>query len=91
MVKEMRWLERPEGANQFPAAVSSKAVFVQSNGASNTLADGDADRLVTGAKCGECTDSVTRVCVQPDAIADSAPNAIAHLKVRAPRARGAWD
>ena len=56
MVKEMRWLERPEGANQFPAAVSSKAVFVQSDGATNTLADGDADRQVTGATCGECTD-----------------------------------
>ena len=63
---------------------------MQSDGATNTLADGDADRQVTGAKRGECTDSVTRVCVQPDAIADSAPNVIAHLKVRAPRARGAW-
>ena len=64
---------------------------MQSDGATNTLADGDADRQVTGATCGECTDSVTRVCMQPDAIADSAPNVIAHLKVRVPRARGAWD
>ena len=52
----MRWLERPEGANQFPAAVSSKAVFVQSDGATNSLADRDTDRWVTSAKCGECTD-----------------------------------
>jgi hypothetical protein len=49
-------VKRPEGANQFPAALSSKAVFAQSDGATNALADGDTDREVTGAKCGECTD-----------------------------------
>ena len=49
-------MKRPEGANQFPAALSSKAVFAQSDGATNALADGDTDREVTGAKCGECTD-----------------------------------
>ena len=55
-VKSALVVKRTEGADQIQAAVSSKAVFVQSDRATNTLADGDADRQVTVAKCGECTD-----------------------------------